>query len=693
MKLSILFSALLFSITIQLSAKKTVAISYFDNTSGNEQYNALSKGITDMLITDLSKIQEIQIVEREKLESLIAEIKLGQTSYFDQNTAQQMGKGLGADAILTGAFLLLDKTLRIDARLIDVESGEILVAESISGSMSNFFDLHKELVILLGKSLKISSNEVTKTISAYKPVKLATMVSYSEALDNIDQGLEEEAIKELEEISESNPGFLFAQDKLQQVRDNIKVLEQERERLIKEYVDNILLNIDFSTEGWGMAINNAWSSLMSSFRYQAMLNFNEELIKKGVDLNANMFGDAYPIKAGEMLSYYNIMAHHQLKHHDDVINQGQVFMQAYPVSNYFIAIKAYVDQSLTELEARREGAKRNELQTSIETFLEYDKYVNTFYSYHQFLDHRELQYFNELVEKEIIDFLFNLGTYPTDYSLYDLEDVFETAIRLEQETTASNIIQLSRELPHTFDEEETILEMQEEWDKHIETYNKNQQYVTDIFEEFNTVAPEEMYRLIDKSYKILKAGGTGIVENACREYLEFNDPRENDERARTRHKAWESYLVVAEYEGEVKNYEDRLEQYKNDEFLKSHNKEWYSNKLKNYEKDLRDLLSDFRNYEERLVNYPIDATLLSVKANVAGENKQYIAEIKYRNKILKSYSLSNEQKSLQMYSLCMAYISLGYFDKARNVADKMNAELPENSYSSSIQSLLQYLPR
>ena len=67
----------LLSFSVLLADTKTVAISYFDNTSGLEQYNPLSKGLADMLITDLSNVKSIQIVEREKLENLLKEIDLG----------------------------------------------------------------------------------------------------------------------------------------------------------------------------------------------------------------------------------------------------------------------------------------------------------------------------------------------------------------------------------------------------------------------------------------------------------------------------------------------------------------------------------------------------------------------------------------------------------------------------------------
>ena len=172
-------------------AEKTIAISYFDNTSGDVRFNPLSKGIADMLITDLSKIPEVNIVEREKLEKLLQEIELGSSKYFDQKTAQKLGKGLGAEAILTGAFLVLDEQLRIDARLVDVASGNILTAESVSGSKDDFFALHAKLVQLLVKELKMDYKAGAGT--KVKNVTLDAVVDYSTAIDYYDKGLSADA--------------------------------------------------------------------------------------------------------------------------------------------------------------------------------------------------------------------------------------------------------------------------------------------------------------------------------------------------------------------------------------------------------------------------------------------------------------------------------------------------------------------
>ena len=67
---------LLLIFSIALADTKTLAISYFDNTSGAKEYDPLSKGFADILITDLSNVNSLKIVEREKLESLLIEIEL-----------------------------------------------------------------------------------------------------------------------------------------------------------------------------------------------------------------------------------------------------------------------------------------------------------------------------------------------------------------------------------------------------------------------------------------------------------------------------------------------------------------------------------------------------------------------------------------------------------------------------------------
>ena len=75
------------------------------------------------------------------MESLLKEINLGDEGFINASTAQKMGQGLGAKYILTGGFFIMDNVMRIDARLIEVETGVVIMADEIYGVKNAFFSL------------------------------------------------------------------------------------------------------------------------------------------------------------------------------------------------------------------------------------------------------------------------------------------------------------------------------------------------------------------------------------------------------------------------------------------------------------------------------------------------------------------------------------------------------------------------
>ena len=84
---------------------KRIAIIYFDNSSDDKKLDQLKKGLADMLISDLSKVSMLDVVERAKLEEILKEQNLNNSSKFDAKTATKIGKLLGAEHIMTGSFL------------------------------------------------------------------------------------------------------------------------------------------------------------------------------------------------------------------------------------------------------------------------------------------------------------------------------------------------------------------------------------------------------------------------------------------------------------------------------------------------------------------------------------------------------------------------------------------------------------
>src|ERR1700674_4613745 len=66
--------------------------------------NRLGTSASDILITELAKSGKFIVVERDKMNSIMAEQKLGMTGAIDPSTAAKVGKILGLNAIVTGAI-------------------------------------------------------------------------------------------------------------------------------------------------------------------------------------------------------------------------------------------------------------------------------------------------------------------------------------------------------------------------------------------------------------------------------------------------------------------------------------------------------------------------------------------------------------------------------------------------------------
>lgn len=200
---------------------KRIAILYFDNSGDNASMDKLKKGLADMLITDLSNVKTLSIVEREKLEEIIKEQKLNNSKSFDASTASKLGKLLGAEVILTGAFFEMFGTFRIDARFIDVETGKILKSDGVEGQTTGFFSLEKQLAnkILTNLDVKLSNDEQTLLNNSGKEQEISYQAAliYSGALDQIDNGEHQKGAEKLNVVLIENPGFEPAKNELKKI--------------------------------------------------------------------------------------------------------------------------------------------------------------------------------------------------------------------------------------------------------------------------------------------------------------------------------------------------------------------------------------------------------------------------------------------------------------------------------------------
>lgn len=110
-------------------------------------YEALGIGLQQMLITELSLNSSLRLVERSRIREIIDELELGQSGYVDPETTANVGRLVQARYMIVGSFIDADGTVRLDARVDDVETGEILVetAAKVQGDREKLLDMVIEL--------------------------------------------------------------------------------------------------------------------------------------------------------------------------------------------------------------------------------------------------------------------------------------------------------------------------------------------------------------------------------------------------------------------------------------------------------------------------------------------------------------------------------------------------------------------
>jgi TolB-like protein len=101
--------------------------------------SALGKGLAAMLTTELSRNPRVQVVERDRIRALLDEQRLTLSGTADEATAVRVGRLLGAQYMLFGSYADVYGQLRIDVRVVDVETGRLRRAEEVTDRRENLF--------------------------------------------------------------------------------------------------------------------------------------------------------------------------------------------------------------------------------------------------------------------------------------------------------------------------------------------------------------------------------------------------------------------------------------------------------------------------------------------------------------------------------------------------------------------------
>ncbi len=186
------------------TAEKSLAVLYFENISGVKEDEYFRDGITEDIITELSKIRGMNIFSRPTV-----------LAYRDkQVTPAQIGQQLNAAYVLAGSVRRAGSRLRINAQLIDTRTDFPLWSERYDREMKDVFEVQDEIARKIADALRITLSPQEQAALASKPTEDLQAYdlylrgkSYARRLTNQDL---EFALQMFENATAMDPNFALA---------------------------------------------------------------------------------------------------------------------------------------------------------------------------------------------------------------------------------------------------------------------------------------------------------------------------------------------------------------------------------------------------------------------------------------------------------------------------------------------------
>ena len=198
----------------------TLMVLYYRNTSGDRALDPLQKGLTLMLISDLSQVPHLQILERVRLQALMEELGLGTSGLVAPETVPRAGKLVGAQWAVGGDLAVpVKERLAVTSRLLEVPDARILGQPATEGALAELLQLEKEVVFEIVKLLQITvSPETAARLRRPASTSMTALYSLFNGVDASDRGEYQKAANLYADALEADPGIIVARDALEQLK-------------------------------------------------------------------------------------------------------------------------------------------------------------------------------------------------------------------------------------------------------------------------------------------------------------------------------------------------------------------------------------------------------------------------------------------------------------------------------------------
>ena len=380
--------SIVFAATTASAATPTVAVLPFRDLSGAKA--SVGEAIRETVTSDLKTLGGVRVVERAQLDRVLGEQHLQGAGEVDTATAARVGKLTGATLIAVGAYQQSASDVRLTARFVHVETGEIVGTAKVDGRASDFLHLQDKITAELLRSAGMQQH-IKKIVERQRaPLKsMRTLELYGDAVvaqnDEKKGELLKLAVAEDATFTYATADLAALEKRMKKYEEVARVKQDENARRL---IDDFAKERDPGKQAT-MAVQ-VFNSLQQARRFRTMVALGRQMAN-GPAAAATLPNTA--IRVDELAMYYVIIGENMLKQHDAVLHDGEEYMRHFPTSSFFAGTKAMMDQVIREkheVEQGKEKAKKSVADMSSEQRWNLCHVANQYQWAHQYREAQRL---------------------------------------------------------------------------------------------------------------------------------------------------------------------------------------------------------------------------------------------------------------------------------------------------------------
>jgi tetratricopeptide (TPR) repeat protein len=202
--------------TIQLEPRerRSIAVMFFQNQTGDQNLQWLQKGLTEMFIRALSQSRSLSVLSTERLHEILERIgKEDAPKSIDLDLAAIVAKEANVEAILVGNITKSGDELKINVKLKLPNQGMVLKEESVEGpGLEKIFAMVDHLTEKIKNDLNVSLEmaEANKGIAELSTNSLEAWRYYTDGVENLNKLFYKDAIAQLNKAIAIDSNFVSA---------------------------------------------------------------------------------------------------------------------------------------------------------------------------------------------------------------------------------------------------------------------------------------------------------------------------------------------------------------------------------------------------------------------------------------------------------------------------------------------------